>query len=274
MTERARQSVSVRTGARLMLAAALAGATGTVLACSSEDYVSSVCAMAGPYRAVRGLQLADGSLMQVQQYQALYALIGNTYGGTANVNFNVPNLQGRFVLGAGKGADGVQYNVGQSGGAATATLTTPNLPAHAHALGGTPATITGTVDLSKVTGTATLDKAVFTAPASGLTLLAANANGDGPNPAGQALGIANVPPAKLYTNTAPTVPMASNMIGGTLSGNLSGTVPVAFTGTAPVTVALSGTTGQVGGGAPFSTMPPYVAMPYYIVTLGYFPASN
>ena len=46
----------------------------------------------------------QGQVLQVNQYNAVYALLGNLYGGSPSVNFNLPDLQGRMPIGAGQGA--------------------------------------------------------------------------------------------------------------------------------------------------------------------------
>lgn len=84
--------------------------------------------------------LCQGQSLPVQQYIALYSLIGNTYGGTPNVNFNLPDLRGRTILGQGyltfNGAvlNPAPYVAGQNGGAEAVTLTNATMPVHNHPL--------------------------------------------------------------------------------------------------------------------------------------------
>jgi len=79
----------------------------------------------------------DGSTYLVQQYQALYAVINNIYGGTAPQNFQTPNLTGLGLVGAGQGAGLSAYNVGQKAGATTVTITDPAMIApHSHGFNG------------------------------------------------------------------------------------------------------------------------------------------
>ena len=72
----------------------------------------------------------DGTLYPVTQYPDLYAQLGNTFGGTAGVNFAVPDMRDVFVVGAG-----LSYAINATGGLASITLGTANLPAHTHTLG-------------------------------------------------------------------------------------------------------------------------------------------
>lgn len=69
--------------------------------------------------APQGWLLCDGSTYQVSQYQALFALLGNRYGGTPNVTFCVPDLRGRFPMGQGAGNGLAPIILGQTGGSAT-----------------------------------------------------------------------------------------------------------------------------------------------------------
>lgn len=72
----------------------------------------------------------NGQSLPVSQYQPLYAVIGVMYGGTPNVNFNLPNLIGVVPVGA-TGSTG-NFAVGQKGGTETASLNASQLPVHNH----------------------------------------------------------------------------------------------------------------------------------------------
>lgn len=86
--------------------------------------------------------LCQGQQLPVQQYIALYSLLGNTYGGTQNVNFNLPDLRGRAAVGQGylsfNGAvmNPVPYTMGMNAGAETVAITADTMPMHNHALMG------------------------------------------------------------------------------------------------------------------------------------------
>ncbi len=93
----------------------------------------------------------NGALMTVQQNPALYSIIGNTFGGTPNVSFNLPNMQGSAAIGAGQGPNLTPRRISsKSVGAPSITLTPPQLPSHNHTLTAqsttTPADITATPD--------------------------------------------------------------------------------------------------------------------------------
>lgn len=74
----------------------------------------------------------DGQTLPIPQNQALYAVMGTTYGGDGRTNFNLPDLRGRSVLGHGQGPGRSEYRPGQAGGAEWTTLTTTHLPPHTH----------------------------------------------------------------------------------------------------------------------------------------------
>lgn len=69
----------------------------------------------------------DGRLLSIAQYDALFSLIGTTYGGNGQTTFGVPDLRGRTPLHTGSG-----YVLGQVGGVETVTLTTGTIPVHNH----------------------------------------------------------------------------------------------------------------------------------------------
>ncbi len=98
-----------------------------------NPFVGDIVLFAGSF-APQGWHLCDGSLLPVSQNQVLYSLIGNTYGGTPGVNFNLPDLRGRIPVGVGQlSTGGGNYVVGSPGGTEAVTLTLPQIPQHTHA---------------------------------------------------------------------------------------------------------------------------------------------
>jgi microcystin-dependent protein len=75
----------------------------------------------------KGWALCNGQLLSINQNQALYSLLGTTYGGDGRINFGLPNLQGRTPNHMGQG-----LTLGQMGGEQTHTLTTGEVPPHTH----------------------------------------------------------------------------------------------------------------------------------------------
>jgi microcystin-dependent protein len=77
--------------------------------------------------APKGWATCNGQLLPINQNQALFSILGTTYGGNGIQNFGLPNLQGRVPLHSGSG-----FTLGQLGGEATHTLVQAELPTHTH----------------------------------------------------------------------------------------------------------------------------------------------
>ncbi len=77
----------------------------------------------------KGWALCNGQILPINQYQALFALLGTTYGGNGVQTFALPNLQGAVPMHEGNG-----FTLGQSGGEPAHTLVVAETPAHRHAL--------------------------------------------------------------------------------------------------------------------------------------------
>lgn len=86
---------------------------------------------------------ADGQTLSIIQNQALYSVIGTTYGGDGRTTFKLPDLQGRVPIGAGEGPTTIDRPLGQRIGAEETTLTLNNLPAHEHLYSGGTTGVTG-----------------------------------------------------------------------------------------------------------------------------------
>jgi microcystin-dependent protein len=81
--------------------------------------------------APKGWAMCNGQTLAINQNQALFALLGTTYGGNGITTFNLPNLQGRMPVHVGGG-----ISLGQVGGEATHTLTVSEMTAHTHPVNG------------------------------------------------------------------------------------------------------------------------------------------
>ncbi|MDR7252492.1 microcystin-dependent protein [Nocardioides sp. BE266] len=77
--------------------------------------------------APKGWALCNGQLLPINQNQALFSLLGTTYGGDGRVNFALPDLRGRLPIGVGQG-----HSLGERGGEAAHTLSPNEMPAHTH----------------------------------------------------------------------------------------------------------------------------------------------
>jgi microcystin-dependent protein len=93
---------------------------------SDQPYFGEVQAFAGDF-APEGWAMADGQLLSIATNQALFSILGTTYGGNGTTNFALPDLRGRSILGSGG-----SFYVGETVGSDTTTLTVANLAAHIH----------------------------------------------------------------------------------------------------------------------------------------------
>lgn len=82
--------------------------------------------------APRGWLACNGSLVPVSQNQVLYAVIGNQFGGTSGVNFNLPDLRGQSPMGTGTGPGLSPRPNASKGGTEAVTLVVSQLPNHDH----------------------------------------------------------------------------------------------------------------------------------------------
>jgi len=93
----------------------------------------------------------EGQTMQITANQALYSLIGTTYGGDGKTTFKLPDLRGRAVVGASTGTPKtVPYGLGNAGGVPQVTLSSDNMPTHTHAVqasstAGTSSNVAGSI---------------------------------------------------------------------------------------------------------------------------------
>ena len=104
----------------------------------TEPYVGEI-RMLGFGRVPNGWFACDGSLVPIDQYQALYTLLGTTYGGDGQNTFAVPDLRGALPLHQGQGPGLTPRTIGERAGTENVTLTTLQMPAHTHTLVATSA---------------------------------------------------------------------------------------------------------------------------------------
>jgi microcystin-dependent protein len=97
----------------------------------STPYLSEIRIFSFTF-APKGWALCNGQLLPINQNQALFSLLGTTYGGNGMQNFALPNLQGRTPVHMGNG-----FTLGQQAGEQNHTLQTTELPTHNHTWGAT-----------------------------------------------------------------------------------------------------------------------------------------
>ena len=94
-----------------------------------EPYVGEIRMFAGNSPPA-GWMLCQGQTLPISENDVLFQLIGTTYGGDGQETFNLPDLQSRVPIHMGTGSDGINYQIGESGGVETVTLTTNQIPNH------------------------------------------------------------------------------------------------------------------------------------------------
>ncbi|MEI9992433.1 MAG: tail fiber protein [Rhizomicrobium sp.] len=99
----------------------------------SNAFIGQISMFGGNF-APRSFMFCNGQLLPIGQYQALFSLIGTTYGGNGTTNFALPNLQSRLPLHYGAGPGLSSYVLGQAAGVEYVTITTSTTPAHSHVL--------------------------------------------------------------------------------------------------------------------------------------------
>jgi len=94
----------------------------------AEPFLSEIRIMSFVY-APQGWALCNGQLLPINQNQALFSLLGTTFGGDGRVNFALPDLRGRTPIHTGSG-----HTLGERGGEQAHTLSIAELPTHTHVL--------------------------------------------------------------------------------------------------------------------------------------------
>ncbi|WWD19409.1 hypothetical protein CI109_103869 [Kwoniella shandongensis] len=210
--------------------------------------------------APNGWAFCDGALLQISEFETLFSLIGTTYGGDGQTTFALPDLVGRFPLGAGAG-----HNLGEVGGAAGETtipirgaaqgpifLRPENLPPHTHS-----ATFTGMQSEGKFrTEIEVVQAAGKAVPQPGGSLSQGSASGTGG---------ANIfaPPG----SSAPSVPLAGGS--GSFVSTPAGSVNIDAAGQGePIFASLP------VDGSGVLPLPPYTTLNYIISLYGIYPSQN
>jgi microcystin-dependent protein len=134
----------------------------------AEPFLSEIRIMSFGY-APRGWALCNGQLLPINQNQALFSLLGTTFGGDGRVNFGLPDLQGRTPIHVGSG-----HTLGENGGEQAHTLSIAELPTHAHSANATTATATANTPTTSLLLAQSTSSQLYTAAAN-LVPMAPNA---------------------------------------------------------------------------------------------------
>src|SRR5688572_19303037 len=102
----------------------------------AEPFLSEIRIMSFGY-APQGWAMCNGQLLPINQNQALFSLLGTTYGGNGQTNFALPDLRARLPIHVGSG-----HTLGQRGGEPAHTVSMAEMAQHTHAVVGTTAPAT------------------------------------------------------------------------------------------------------------------------------------
>ena len=108
----------------------------------AEPFLSEIKIMSFNFPP-KGWALCNGQLLPINQNQALFALLGTTYGGNGQTTFALPNLRGRVPIHRGNG-----HTLGEAAGSTSVTVNIQQLPTHTHAVSATSADQNRVVDPS------------------------------------------------------------------------------------------------------------------------------
>ena len=96
-----------------------------------EPFLGQIVIFAGNF-APRGWAFCDGQLLPINQHQALFSILGTTYGGDGRTTFALPDLRGCVAVHPGSGQDATGFRLGQKGGHETVNLKQSELPSSEH----------------------------------------------------------------------------------------------------------------------------------------------
>jgi microcystin-dependent protein len=116
----------------------------------AEPFLSEIRLMSFVF-APKGWALCNGQLLPINQNQALFSLLGTTFGGDGRVNFALPDLRGRTPIHVGSG-----HTLGERGGEQAHTVSIAELPTHTHVLNATTTPGTALVPASNLLAKANL----------------------------------------------------------------------------------------------------------------------
>jgi microcystin-dependent protein len=104
----------------------------------SNAFLGQIMMFAGNYPP-RATAFCNGQLLPINQNQALFSLLGTTYGGNGQTTFALPNLQSQLPIHQGQGAGLSAYTLGQTAGSSAVTINPNTMPAHNHSFNATTA---------------------------------------------------------------------------------------------------------------------------------------
>ena len=222
-------------------------AIGSVLtpcpAAAQEPFLGEIRWVAFTF-APKGWALCDGQILSIAQNQALFALLGKTYGGNGQTTFALPDMRGRVSLHAGTGPGLTTRVAGEAGGQESVTLTIAAMPSHSHSVASHAHAIPSLAVDVRASGAA----ATSASPAGNVLATATLESGGG----------AQKKLTEIYNGGAANVSLA----------------PGSATTAAGETGGGSGSTIATGGGGPHENMQPFLGLTCIIALQGIFPSQS
>jgi microcystin-dependent protein len=126
----------------------------------AEPFLSEIRIMSFNF-APKGWAMCNGQLLPINQNQALFSLLGTTFGGDGRVNFGLPDLQGRVPIHVGNG-----HTLGERGGEQSHTLSISELPTHSHTLNATSSAANQIIPGAALLGTSAATDPIYGNPTS------------------------------------------------------------------------------------------------------------
>jgi microcystin-dependent protein len=126
----------------------------------AQPYLSQIMMFGGNF-APKNWALCNGQLLAINQYAALFSLLGTMYGGDGTTTFALPNLQSMLPVHVGQGPGLSNYVQGQTSGSPTVTLNQNTTPPHSHFLMASTANATSATIANNLPGTPTVAGAEF-----------------------------------------------------------------------------------------------------------------
>jgi len=115
----------------LIIIAIIIGSFPSVASAGQTPFIGEI-RFVGFNFAPRGWAKCDGQLLSVSSNEALFSIVGTTYGGDGRTTFGLPDMRGRTPVHQGSGPGLSTYRLGQKSGTEKITLTTNQLPSHSH----------------------------------------------------------------------------------------------------------------------------------------------
>lgn len=112
--------------------------------------------------------VCNGQLLSIQQWTALYSILGTQFGGDGKTTFGVPDLRGLVALSTGVSAMGINYAFNTNGGSETITITSLQIPSHTHDFNGATSSLGVNGEATTPTVTSYLSNLVINSGSSGV----------------------------------------------------------------------------------------------------------